>query len=240
MKAPRLFSLTSQAGAARGRSTPGFVAAATLALALLGGPPAARAALVIETAPTPITAPAGGTGSFEVLLRDTGGTFDIAGFSIDLSIPAGTGITFTGADTNTTSAAYIFGTYQSAPAPFASPDFPATTFPASTLNASDVDFSAPSVTLNPGDVVGLADVHFTVAPGTTPGTVVPVSFEGPGTSLSDANGDAVPVTFPAFFTITVTAVPEPSAVLLFGLGSVSTFALIRRRRPAATGADARP
>ena len=239
MKAPRLFFLTSQAGAALGRSTPGFVAAATLALAFLGGPPAARAALVIETAPVPITAQAGGTGSFEVLLRDTGGTYSVAGFSIDLSVPAGSGISFTGADTNTASNPYIFGTYQSAPFPFASPDFPATTFPASTLNALDTDMAAPSVALNPGDVVGLADVHFSVAPGTAPGPVT-VTFQGPGTSLSDANGAAVPVTVPPSFTITVTAVPEPSAVLLLGLGAASSFALIRRRRPAAIGAAARP
>src|SRR3954471_5542896 len=72
-------------------------------LALLGGPTPARAQLLLSVQDD--TAPAGGMGAFDVVLTDIGGTFQIAGFSIELLVPptspgGPSGVQFTAADTN--------------------------------------------------------------------------------------------------------------------------------------------
>src|SRR5262249_19242909 len=75
-----------------------------------------RAGLSLEVLNS--TAPAGGTGSLDVLLTNNDSTgsmpFQITGFSAELSVSPTSGITFTSADTNTT-APYIFGSLQSPP-----------------------------------------------------------------------------------------------------------------------------
>ncbi len=139
-----------------------------------------------------------------------------------MSVAAGSGVTFTAADALTDPAAApdLFGAYQSSPLPFATdpadPDLTAT-FPNIDFVAGDVSMTAPgSVTLNPGDILGLIHVTFSAAAGLVPGAVVPVALGE--TSLSDGNGD--PVAFSAVGgTITMTTVPERSSLAVCGLGS---------------------
>lgn len=182
----------------------------------------ARAQLAITALDS--TAQSGGTGSFDIVLQDLGGTFQIGGFSLELSVPGASGITFTAVDTLTTDA-YLFGALQSLPFSFDS-------FPNTTFSASDTDFTAPGyVTLNPGDLYGLAHVSYSVLAG-TPGGAVTVSLldVGGGTSLSDDAGN--PVSFSATNgTITVqSVVPEPSAFALAGVGGALALAFARRTR----------
>jgi hypothetical protein len=219
---------STQARPASARPT----AVITLALALAGVASQARADLTIQILNA--TANPGGTGSFDIVLKDDGGTFDVAGFSVEPMIMAGPGVSFTAADTLTSPATgpYIFGTYQSSPFPFATdpadPGMPAT-FPNSDFVAGDAYMSAPGfVTLNPGDVVGLAHVTFSVAASVTPGTVAVALVAGGNTSLSDGNGDPISSTA-GNGTITVAAVPEPSAVVLVALGSILALTYSRPR-----------
>ena len=184
-----------------------------------------RADLVIEVLNS--TTAAGGTGSFDVVLTDTGpiNSFQVGGFSVELLVAAGTGIHFTAVDTNTVAAPYIFGTYQSGPAPFSFDTFPNTEF-----TASDSTAVAPGyVTVNPGDTFGLAHVSYSVDPG-TPSEMVPVMLQdiGGGTSLSDGNGA------PLDFTTTtgIITVPESSALMMSGVIATGIgIALYRRRVP---------
>src|SRR5262249_36905023 len=125
------------------------LAAALAILALLApGARPARAEMVIQVADSS-SAP-GGTGSFDVTLQNTGGTFQIAGFSVELSVPAGSGASFTGVTVDTVAAPYLFGTLQL-------PPFSFDTFPTQDFSATDVDLTAPGfITSNPSDVFGLA------------------------------------------------------------------------------------
>ena len=199
-----------------------------LALAVLWlgeAPTRAVAGLVLTVEAS--SAPVGGVGSFDVLLSDTGGSFQVATFSVELSVSSASGVKFTAANTNTTMASYIFGSLQSPP--FSFDNFPNTSF-----TVSDSPQSGPGfVTLNTNDVVGLEHVTYTVAAGTTPGTVIPVSILdiGGGTSLSDLSGALVPFT-PANGSITVTAssVPEPSSLVLLATALIGTASVVRARR----------
>ncbi len=196
-----------------------LAAVAVLALAVSAAP--ARADLTISVLDSTVSA--GGTGSFDVVLQDTGGTFQVGGFQIELAVGAGSGLTFTAADTNTLEP-YIFGTYQSAPFPFAPNPFPNMDFV-----AGDTDMTAPGfVTLNPGDVLGLAHVSFAVAAGTPPGGI-DVMLVGANTGLNDVTGAPVPAGT-ADGTVTVAAVPEPSALALGSVGGALLLAFGRRRR----------
>jgi hypothetical protein len=186
----------------------GRVAAAAFTLAaflLWAAPGAARADLVLQIQDS--TAAPGGTGSFDVILKNPGGSVDVGGFGIELSVPAATGVTFTGVNTATAPAEpYIFGTLQS-------PPFSFDTFPNMQFSATDSDMSPPFfVTVSPGSTFGLAHVTFAVAAGTSPG-LVPVSFVPAGSSVSDNNGSPIPSTL-INGTITIVSIPEPSLLLL--------------------------
>ena len=196
--------------------------AAPLAALLLGWALPAQAALTIEVEPS--TAAPGSTGSFDVILADSGGTFNVASFSVELSINGASGVTFSAVDATTTAAPYLFGTIQNPPLSF-------DTFPNNAdFTASDSYNPAPGfVTLNTNDRFGLVHVTYEVAPGTQPGTVVPVSFTpGGNTDLSTVTGGAI-LFATADGTITVATVPEPGSAVLLGLGSLILFAGLRRR-----------
>ena len=132
-------------------------------LGLLPTPASAGLILQVENA----VATSGGTGSFDVIIYATSDPFDVKAFQVELSVAAGSGVTFTDASVATTAAFYIFTTFQSAP-PFAiSP------LPSNDLIVADADM------MSPGDVYGSAaavtygieHVTFAVAAGTPGGSV---------------------------------------------------------------------
>jgi hypothetical protein len=190
-----------------------------VALAIFLGATPCQAQIVMQVENS--TAAPGSTGAFNVFLTDTGGTFQIGGFGLDVSVPNVSGIQFSGATANTTPA-YIFGTLQS-------PPFTFDTFPNTDTTVSDTDFIAPGfVTLTAGESVGLGNFGYSVASGTANGPIT-VSLVPGGTSLSDGNGNAV-----AFSsvdgTITVSPLPEPGTCFLCGLASLGALIVRRRAR----------
>jgi hypothetical protein len=207
------------------RSSSACIIALTLAVLWLGAAPTRAFAGLVLTVESS-SAPVGGAGSFDVLLSDTGGSFQIAGFSVELAVATSSGVEFTAANTNTTMDPYIFGTLQS-------PPFYFNTFPIQDFIASDFLLSLPGyVTLTAGEVVGLEHVTYSVAAGTAPGPVsVTIQNIGAGTSLADVNGGLISFT-PTNGTITVTpaSVPEPSSIVAWALGIVCVLlGLIRQK-----------
>jgi hypothetical protein len=211
----------SARGTARGARRSFLAGAASLAVMCACSLPL-RAGLVIEALNS--TATPGGTGSFDVVLfnNSASGSFGVTGFSVELTLPTLSGISFTGVNVNT-AAPYIFGTYQSGMTPFS-----ANTFPNQDFVAGDQHGTA---SVHPGDTFGLAHVSYLVAPGTALGPV-DVSL-GARTSLHSGE---VPVPFTKQDgTITVTdnvaAVPEPAPLLLLVIG-MSCWVSYRWVKPA--------
>jgi hypothetical protein len=169
---------------------------------------------LIMTVENAIAAP-GGTGTFDVDLATTGDTAQVAGFSSEILVSA-PGIEFTAVDTGTI-APYIFGTLQFAP-------LSASTFPGTDIVGSDVYFAGPFVSVD-STPVGLMHVSFSVSSGTQAGPVT-VTLESTGSSVSDANGDAL-----AFSMVngTITVVPEPGAICLLAIGATA-YLVARRTR----------
>jgi hypothetical protein len=198
---------------------------ATIGLLVMdAGAKQARADLLMQVSDS--TALVGGTGSFEVSLTSTGGSFDVAGFSFELSVLGASGVTFTGVDTSTVINPYIFGTFQSPP-PFSFDTFPNTSF-----TASDVDFALPGfTTLNSGDTFALGRVTYQIAANATPGPAT-VSFLdlGVATSLSDVTGASIAFTTSnGTIDIRPNGVPEPSTLLVTAIGMSSAWVFRRRR-----------
>jgi hypothetical protein len=222
------FPLHPPAPASRGRLVATGAIALFAALLLFTAPTPARAGLVLQVENS--SAPPGGTGSFDVILSDTAGTFAVSGFQVELSVPGASGVHFSGVDTSTTTAPYLFGTLQTPPLSF-------DTFPNTTFTASDSDATPPFfVTLNPGDEFGLAHVTYTVDTGTTLGTLVPVSIVTGGTFLFD-NTTPIPNSIPytpvnGTITVTVSTIPEPSTVVTAAIGGTCFLAVswLRARR----------
>ena len=197
-------------------------------LCLVPAPAFADLILQVENA----TAQAGGTGSFDVVLAATDGTFQVSGFSVELAAAAGSGVRFTGASVDTTTASYVFTTLQAPPFTFA-------TFPTTDFTASDSSMTAPGfVTLTgpPTVTVGIEHVTFAVAAGTAEGTV-PVSIViGDSTQILDVNADLLPfTTADGTITISSAVVPEPSSAImvLTALGLVGGFVAMKHSLAAA-------
>ncbi len=171
---------------------------------------------------------AGGNGSFEVLLTNTeplGGTsYGLAGFSFELLAAPGSGITFTAADYPTSgSPAYIFdGTGQTS----LDPTIPLSsdTFSNSHFSAADTEFSFLSIPVNPGDSFSLGLISFSATSTLSLANLQGLIVSG-GTILSDENFQPIP------YSMSGSAVPEPSSVVLFGLAGALMLAAGRRFRP---------
>jgi hypothetical protein len=147
----------------------------------------ARGDLVLQVLDS--SAIAGGTGSFDVVFKETnGGTDSVASETIELSVPSNSGVTFTGVNVNTDPIAepYIFGTLQL-------PTFTSDTFPNTQFEAFDFYLQLPYArVLNDGDIAGAAHVTYAVASGASAGDV-PVSF-GSDIGAGDASSVPIPLT----------------------------------------------
>jgi hypothetical protein len=206
-------------------SRPGILAVA-IAWLLLDAAAPARAALIVSVGN--VSAVQGTSGNtLEVDLQNTGASVKIAAFSFELSVPLGSGVSFTAADTATTIHTYIFNG-NSAQGPNIA------TATGTTLDASDNAISG-STTLGTGSIVALGRVSYAVA-GAAPIGPVPVSFTGfPATSLADPNLSDIAIGTLSNFTITVTSgaiVPEPSSLVSAALGLLGAACLLRYMRPA--------
>jgi hypothetical protein len=188
----------------------------------------ARADLIVAAGSTTV-APGSTGNTVDVTLMNTGpAAVTVGGFSFGLSTGSA-GISFTQANISTAAAPYVFAGH-SAFGPIISTSIGAS------LGASDLyDIAGMGVTVGAGQTVGLGHVLFDVAPGTPGGAVTLTVLPFPTTSLSDPAGNNIPITSLANGTITVTglptAVPEPTALLLAGLGWPAAW-LLRRRRAA--------
>jgi hypothetical protein len=199
---------------------------AACALACVMGTGVARADLVLSM--TPASASAGGSGSFDVVLTDTGGDFNVAGFNFEITT-SDTDVTFTDITINTVAAPYIFAGDSLLADPVTGSILENPPSTAQDAQAGDVPADFTPAAIVDGDEVGLGHVLFTIAPGASPG---PVSIDfGSATSLSDAGGNLI-----AFDnsggTLTITAgtitTPEPAMTGILGLALI--IGLISRRR----------
>jgi hypothetical protein len=216
--------LSSRPGAALFRLCRGF-GRAVLALAIaLGINASCQAGLVIE-APNITVAP-GSSGSFDVLITSTGGSFDVASDTVELSLTGLSGVTFTGVSIDTVTP-YIYGALS---ATTAGSTFTFSTFPGTQFEVFDFILSLGATTISSGDVFGLVNVQYSVAANATPGASGTLAF-GADTSLADASGLPVAFTSPnGSMTISTAAVPEPSGAILLAIGCATVMVGSARRR----------
>jgi hypothetical protein len=200
----------------------------------------ALTAFVLGVSPAPVSAglvlqvenasaQAGGTGSFDVVIYATSGSFDVSGFQVELSVDRGSGVTFTSASVNTTTAPYIFTTLQS------SPPFALSSFPTTDLIVSDADMTLPgtvTVSSSPPVTYGIENVTFAVAAGTPDGAITVSILAGDNglTQIYDINGSPFPMTaINGTISVGSSAVPEPSS-LLMGIIAATGLILIKCTR----------
>ena len=205
----------------------GLISAVALTL-LTGG--RAMAQPTIELVPANVNAAAGSANNVldVYLVSDTATT--LSGFEVTISAPSGSGIDFTGGDTNS-GEPYVFAG-NSVGFAFANLTDPVTMNPIpDTADISDFASNlAQPIAAN--TTYGLGEIFFSVNGGATPG-MYPISFLS---STSLTGGDLSNLTFVTSsgqITVTPAAVPEPSTWLLLGIGGVlAGLASARRRRVA--------
>ncbi len=197
---------------------------AALSAALLAQPAPARCGTVlVMTVQDAVVAP-GGTGSLDILLANDATATDsvtIGGFAIDLTVAAGSGITFTGAD-DATSTTYIFTGNSLGFLP---------TVTATEVQANDIAAIGGTLLDPGGPPVGLAHITFSADPDTPPGAIIPLSLISyqAGTSVSDADGNNLDFTIvDGRITVSAPAVPEPSSIVLAVLAVLSGIVRYRR------------
>ncbi len=165
----------------------------------------------------------GSTGTFDVLLTNSGGSpQNIAVFNFELTT-SDTNITFSGVSTSTTTATYIF------PSSFFGPDI--TTFATGqSVEAGDVDATLIGTNIGPGATFGLGNVSYSIAPGAGNGEIAEIDFAAfPGTSLADSGANNVGFSAESgTITAESSSVPESTTVPLAGALLAGAW-LIRRR-----------
>jgi hypothetical protein len=183
-----------------------------------------RADLVL-VAPN-VTVGPGSSGSFDVLITSTGGTFDVASDVVELSLTGLSGVSFTDVSIATVTP-YIYGGNS---ATTQGSTFTFSTFPGTQFETFDFLFPTGAQSIGPGDHFGLVDVQYSVAANAIPGASGTLTF-GPDTSLADASGNNVAFTAQNG-SITVSSIPEPSGVTLLAIGCAAVVAYSARRRSA--------
>jgi hypothetical protein len=185
-----------------------------------------RAGLVVE-APNVTVAP-GSSGEFDVLITSTGGTFNVASDTVELSLLGLSGVTFTGVSIDTVTP-YIYGALS---ATTAGSTFTFSTFPGAQFETFDFILSTGATTIGPGATFGLVNVQYSVAADAIPGATGALTF-GPDTGLADASGNNVSFTAQnGSINVFSAAVPEPSAVVLLTIGCAAVVASSARKRSA--------
>jgi hypothetical protein len=176
---------------------------AGVAILLTLGATRAEASLIF-LAPT-IDALPGSTGTFDILLENTGpSSVAIGGFSFGIST-TNPSILFTDATINTVSAPYIFGIDS-----LFGPDIALTT--GTSLTANDNPASVGSYDVPAGETVGLGNVSYSIS-STSPFGAFAITFAGfPTSALVNAAGADIPITTLSNGSFEVT--PEPSSILL--------------------------
>jgi hypothetical protein len=202
------------------------------ALLLLHGAAPARAGLTLDLiVQNSSTAVGSSTGTFDVILQNDATSTEsvtIGGFALDLTVPVGSGITFTGA-TNATTTTYIFSSsFLGYSAPIPNP---------SEIQPNDTAAVLSEQLLTPGgQAYGLAHVSYSVASNAnqTPVTVTLVDLGG-ATSLSTSTGNLVPVSSLNVTNGQITVnginpVPEPSTIMMTATGGMATVLGLLMRR----------
>jgi hypothetical protein len=194
-----------------------------IAVLLLSVPAKADIVLSLES----VTGAPGSTGTFDVLLTNTGpSSQNIAAFNFELTTPD-TNITFTDVTTSTTTATYIF------PDSFFGPDI-TTIAGGQTVEAGDVDATFNGTDVAAGATYGIGNVSYAINPGASNGEIAEVDFAAfTDTSLVDSLFNNVGFSSESG-TITVqtssTTVPEPSTALPLAGAMLAAAWLIQRRR----------
>ena len=207
---------------------PRFSSILSIAATFLFTAAAAQGGMIVFA--NPATALAGDLGDyFDVMLTNTGSDLVVGGFSFALSV-GDTNVTFTQVTMNT-AVPYIFAGDSFVYLSLGGTNI--NILPAGqTVNASDADNSFLGVTIAGGATVGLGRVYFDV--GAASASTIAVEFVASGTSLSDAFGKStIPIETLNDGLITLTSVPEPSALPLVGLAFlviVFAHAMAGRRR----------
>ena len=177
----------------------------------------AEAALIVS-APS-LTALTGSSGTFDILLQNTGpSAVSIGGFSFGIST-TNPGITFSVANIST-GTVYIFNGNS-----LFGPDIRISS--GTSLTASDSANSPISVNVLANSFVGLGHVSYSITGGAATGLFA-ITFSGPATSLSTAFGTNIPITTLSNGSINVIATPEPATLGLVG-GLVLVAGLFRKR-----------
>jgi len=205
-----------------------FMAILAAGLLLCAAPARADISLSIQ----PVSAGVGASGSFDVLLTNTGvSPVNIAGTAFELST-TNTDITFTDVTINTVTEPYIFATSD-----FGPDILLGVTGGGQVVSAIDLDGSlgAPGTSVAAGATYGIGLVSFNVALTAVDGETATLNFDAyPATSFSDSGGGNIPFT-PNSGTIDVTDVPEPGFGWPAGAVGVALAAVaaLRRKRAAA-------
>jgi len=205
-----------------------FIAMLAAGLLLCAAPARADISLSIQ----PVSAGVGASGSFDVLLTNTGvSPVNIAGTAFELST-TNTDITFTDVTIGTVTEPYIFTTSE-----FGPDILLGVTGGGQVVSAADLDGSlgAPGTSVAAGAMYGIGLVSFSVAPGAVGGETAVVNFDAyPATSFSDSAGDNISFT-PNSGTIDITETPEPGFAWPVGAVGVALAAVaaLRRKRAAA-------
>ena len=198
-----------------------FLSLVVAAVLGLMAPAATRADLLVYA--TNSSTPVGETGSFEVVVHNTGSTsYNITSFNTLVEVVNGTGLTFTGADGLTTSFGYIFGSVQFSPLGVVDGD---------TITLADFEATG-WVTLAAGASLSLGNVTYSLDAGAPLNGTNPIAINFCLTQIYDDSDPALEITLTTQGgAVTVTGIPEPGTLVLAGLVSgLGGVCVYKRRR----------